>query len=52
MPQNGGMNQTDASARPQHSGQGRSWALIAVTAGFLVSAALIIAVGVVAIDLA
>lgn len=50
----GGMNQTDASARsrPQRSGQGRSWALIAVTAGFLVSAALIIAVGVVVIDLA
>ena len=50
-----GMNQTSSSApdRPgsQHSGSARSWALIAITAGFLVSAALIIAVGVVAIDL-
>ena len=50
-----GMNQTSSSApdRPgsQHSGPIRSWALIAITAGFLVSTALIIAVGVVAIDL-
>lgn len=49
------MNQTDASAadrsRSQNSGQGRSWGLIAIAAGFLVSVALIIAVGVVAIDL-
>lgn len=50
-----GMNQTSTSApdRPgsQRSGSARSWAFIAITAGFLVSAALIIAVGVVAIDL-
>jgi hypothetical protein len=45
-----GMNQTSSSA-PDRSGPARSWALIAITAGFLVSAALIIAVGVVAIDL-
>ncbi len=49
----GSMNQTDASdrSRSQNSGQGPSWAFIAVTAGFLVSVALIIAVGVVALDL-
>lgn len=50
-----GMNQTSASnsSRPDsgRSGPGRSWAFIAIAAGFLVSVALIIAVGVVAIDL-
>ena len=50
-----GMNQTSSSApdRPgsQHSRPARSWAFIAVTAGFLVSVALIIAVGVGALDL-
>lgn len=46
-----GMNQTTSSATDR-PGRARSWALIAITAGFLVSAALIIAVGVVAIDLA
>jgi hypothetical protein len=50
-----GMNQTSSSApdrlRSRDSGPARSWALIAMTAGFLVSAALIIAVGVVALDL-
>lgn len=45
-----GMNQTTSSAADR-PGRARSWALIAITAGFLVSAALIIAVGVVAIDL-
>ncbi|MFI7493766.1 hypothetical protein ACH9D2_03445 [Kocuria sp. M4R2S49] len=49
------MNKTSASApdRPgsQNSGSARSWAFIAIAAGFLVSVALIIAVGVVAIDL-
>ncbi|MFF0903271.1 UNVERIFIED_CONTAM: hypothetical protein RF653_06315 [Kocuria sp. CPCC 205316] len=44
------MNQTSTST-PDRSGSARSWALIAITAGFLVSAALIIAVGVVAMDL-
>ena len=45
-----GMNQTTSSAADR-PGRARSWALIAITAGFLVSAALIIVVGVVAIDL-
>jgi hypothetical protein len=43
-----GMNQTSSSAPDRPA---RSWALIAIAAGFLVSAALIIAVGVVAMDL-
>jgi hypothetical protein len=48
-----GMNQTSSSApdRPGTQRPARSWAFIAITAGFLVSAALIIAVGVVALDL-
>lgn len=49
------MNQTSASnsSRPgsRKPRSGPSWAFIAITAGFLVSAALIIAVGVVAMDL-